>query len=60
MISQIVVQETTSNVRRALIQLGNVTDINSLKQYEIEYDKLSKDEQVIYDGFINLMNNKIK
>jgi hypothetical protein len=55
-LQQIVVQETTSEYKRALAQYGE--SIVPSTQVEIVYSELSDDEKLIYDNFINMIKSK--
>jgi hypothetical protein len=55
-LQQIIVQENTSEYKRALAQYGDnmIFDI----QKEIIYSELTNDEKIIYDNFITMIKSK--
>lgn len=55
-LQQIVVQETTSENRRALAQYGEGLVPDSQK--EIIYSDLITEEKLIYDNFIEMIKSK--
>ena len=55
-LQQIVVQETTSEDRRALAQYGE--GIMPDTQKEIIYSDLTVEEKLIYDSFIEMIKTK--
>ena len=55
-LQQIVVQETTSENRRALAQYGEGLVPNTQK--EIIYSDLTVEEKAIYDSFVSMIKSK--
>ena len=55
-LQQIVVQETTSEYKRALAQYGE--GIMPDTQKEIIYSELTTEEKTIYDSFITMIISK--
>jgi hypothetical protein len=55
-LQQIVVQETTSEIKRALAQYGE--GIMPDTQKEIIYSELTEAEKLIYDSFVNMIKSK--
>jgi hypothetical protein len=55
-LQQIIIQETTSEYKRALAQYGDGMMPES--QVEIIYSDLSDEEQIIYDNFITMIKSK--